>query len=257
LHTELTLGASTLAAFLFVLARISGAVVFIPLPGSGAQPAVARVVLSLGCTFALAGRWPHVDANQLELGRMIMSLFAETALGITIGLAVSFLIEAFVFGAQVLSVNMGFGFVTTVDPSSQASTGIMQSFAQIAGGLLFFTLGLDRELIRIFAGTLDTIPPGAFVLKTQMAYQMIALSANILSIGLRLSYPLMGLLLMVDITVALLSRINQQLHIQPLTFTLKILLGLAMFSWLLLIFPRLYSSYAEQIFKTVHSVLQL
>ena len=58
---SLTLSLGTLFAFLLVLARVGGAMVFVPLPGVKTAPEPVRIVLSLGFTLALMARWPHID----------------------------------------------------------------------------------------------------------------------------------------------------------------------------------------------------
>ena len=62
---NLSLSLGTLCAFLLVLARVSGAFVFVPLPGATAAPGVARAVLAVGLTLALNSRWPAVDAASM------------------------------------------------------------------------------------------------------------------------------------------------------------------------------------------------
>lgn len=74
MHTELRLALPTLYGFLLVLARVAGALVFVPLPGINAGPEPARVVLALGFAVALFPAWPVVAMTepgfgQLEIGR--------------------------------------------------------------------------------------------------------------------------------------------------------------------------------------------
>src|SRR5690348_15691629 len=98
---NLTLSTGTLYAFLLVLARISGALVFVPLPGIRAAAAPARAGLAVTCTIALASRWPVVASGDASVGRMLAWLLGEAALGIAIGVAVALVLEAFAFAAQV------------------------------------------------------------------------------------------------------------------------------------------------------------
>ena len=58
---NLTLSFGTLFSFLLVLARVTGALVFIPLPGISSVLAPIRVAFSLGFTLALAPRWPALS----------------------------------------------------------------------------------------------------------------------------------------------------------------------------------------------------
>jgi flagellar biosynthetic protein FliR len=240
-----------------VLTRIAGAFVFVPLPAMSAAPGLARIVLAVGCTMALHARWPVIDATLATPGMMVLWMVAEMSLGVTIGLAVSMIVEPFVLGAQALSVQAGLGFASTIDPTTQANSGLLQALAQLTGGLLFFCFGLDRQLIAIFAATLDKIPPGVFQIKMQMAEQLIQLGSTIFSVGLRIAFPMMGLLLMVDISIALLGRLNQHMQILSMTFPVKLLMGMAVFGWLVLLFPRLYTSQATHTFSLIRALLNL
>jgi len=47
---------------------------------------------------------------------------------------------------------------------------------------------------------------------------------------------------MIDISLALLGRVNAQLHLLTLAMPAKMLVGLAMLAWLALLFPLLYRS---------------
>jgi flagellar biosynthesis protein FliR len=66
-YSNLALSAGTLYAFLLVLARVSGALVFVPLPGIRGAPEPVRAALALGFTLALFGRWPAVDASHVDV----------------------------------------------------------------------------------------------------------------------------------------------------------------------------------------------
>src|SRR5579883_1777517 len=119
---ELTLSASTLIAFLLVLARTSGAFIFTPMPDKSAGPSAPRILFALACALALFPKWPQVDASSATLGRMCLWLLAELALGVAIGLLVSLLAEALTFGAQVLGLQAGYAYASIVDPTTQADS---------------------------------------------------------------------------------------------------------------------------------------
>src|SRR5579864_6930004 len=145
--TELTLDAGTLYAFLLVLARVTGTFIFVPLPGIKAGPEVARAVLSLSLTLALASRWPVVDASAVNILLLTGWILAEAGVGIAIGLAVAFVAEGFQMGAQIISLQAGYTFATTIDPTSGADSAVLLTVAQLAAGLLFFATGLDRQIL--------------------------------------------------------------------------------------------------------------
>jgi flagellar biosynthetic protein FliR len=111
---------------------------------------------------------------------------------------------------------------------------------QIMTGLLFFTTGLDREVIRIFARSLEIYPAGQFVLTRGAAAQVLALGSTIFSTGLRLALPVIAVMVMIDISLALLGRVNAQLHLTVVAFPVKMLIFLTLMGWLAMLFPVLY-----------------
>src|SRR5579884_1322541 len=246
--------AATVFAFLMVLVRMLGAFVFVPLPVTNAGPSQLRVVIALACTMALYPRWPATNPPD-TLAQMFVWLVAEAALGISIGLAVSFISEALTVGAQMLSLQAGYGFASVVDPTTQADSGVLLIVAQLTAGLLFFATGLDREVIVAFATSLEKFPPGAFAISRNAAQMLLQTGAGIFVVGLRIALPIIGLMLMTDIALALLGRINSQLHLISLAFPAKMLLALAMLSTVLIVFPSLYSSFASQVFGALRVIV--
>src|SRR6202020_822903 len=102
-------------------------------------------------------------AESVTTTRMVAWIAAEAAIGIAIGVAVSIVIESFVVAAQILGLQAGYAYASTIDPNTQADSGILLVFAQLAAGMLFFALGLDREVLRLFAQSLDKVPVGTYV----------------------------------------------------------------------------------------------
>jgi len=248
---ELTLSASTLFGFVLVLARIVGAFVFVPLPERDAGPSIPRIVIALASTMALYPRWPSVDATQITLSTLVMVLLSEMALGTGIGLMVSFIAEAVTLGAQILSMQAGYAYASTVDPTSNADSDVLPVIAQLMAGLLFFTTGMHRYVISAFADSLERYPPGVFTLNRSLANTVLHLSSSMFSVGLRLSLPVLGLLLMSEILLGLMGRISSHLHMGQQAGPIKMLISLATLTTILAIVPRLYEGYAAQVLRTI------
>jgi flagellar biosynthetic protein FliR len=253
--TELSLNTGTLLGFLLVLIRVAGVFVFVPLPGIKAGPEMARVVLSFAITLSLYHLWPVIRPENINTLKLIGLIASEGALGITIGVATSFLSEMFRMGAQILTLQAGYSFASTIDPTSGADSSVLLSIAETSAGLLFFGIGLDRQIIQAFALSLTTRPPGHFTLNLSVAHMVIQTGSLIFSTGLRLVLPIVALLLIVEIALALLARLNTQLHLMSLAFPIKMLLTLALFSWLVLIFPQLYTQASRPVMQLIRTLL--
>ena len=236
---DLVLSVSTLLGFLLTLIRVGGVFIFVPIPGVTSVLGPARIILSLGITIALFPEWPQVAATP-SAGLFLLWVMVEAGLGIGIGLTVAFISESLAVGAQMMGLQAGYGFATTIDPNTQADSTVLVIFSQLAAGLLFFATGVDREILRIFARSLETWPAGTFVLTRGAAGQVVSVGSTMFSTGLRLALPIIAILVMVDISLALLGRVNAQLQLLTIAFPVKMMIGLAMLGWLALLLPALF-----------------
>lgn len=253
MHGELTVPASTLLGFALVLIRLIGIFVFIPMPTRGAGPSTAPIMLALACTIALFPCWPSVDAAQATLGVMFGWVLSEASLGLAIGLMVSFLTEAMTIGAQILGQQAGYAYASIVDPLTQADSDVLPAATQVLAGLFLFTTGLHRVIIGVLASTLTTYPPGRFQLNQQLATTLIHLSANTFTFGLRLAFPIIGLLLMTDLALALVGRLNAQIHLSMQAFPIKMMLNLIAMIAVFAAAPVLYQAFASQVVKALRT----
>jgi len=247
---ESALSASTLFGFLLVLTRVSGIFAFVPMPGFRNAGAMPRVVASLALAVALL---PVIQKapQQPTLGLMILWIAAEAMFGILIGLSVAFLTEGFLLAMQILGLQAGYSYASTVDPTSQADSSILQVAAQLIASLLFFVTGIDRAVIRIMAGDLQQQPPGSVVTAPAASEILIHLGGQAFVTGFRLALPVVALLLLVDVTLALTGRIHAQLQLLSLAFPAKMLAALAMLAAITGLYPVLYSQMATQTLESL------
>ncbi len=253
---DLSITISALFSFLLVLARVSGVFAFTPLPGFRTSPMVPRVILSVALSVALLPLWPKLSGDLPGFGTLLGWIAAEAALGMMIGLAVAFLAEAFLLAMQVLGLQAGYSYASTIDPSSDADSGVLQVLGQLAANLLFFVLGLDHEVIRVMSASLRTHAPGAFLPQLSSADAIIHLGAQIFITGLRLALPVVALLLLVDIALALTGRIHAQLQLLSIAFPVKMLTALGLLAVLSAVIPLLYQQAATRTFAELRSLIR-
>ncbi len=221
------------SAFLVCLARLSGLFVFFPWPGWRTASPVPRVFLTIALSAALAPRLmtrlggaaasapPGGLAPGLVTGEWAGLLLSEAALGFSAGLVLLFMMESLAFGGHLIGMQAGFSYASSIDPTTEADSTVIPVMVQWLGNVLFFAAGFDRWLMRAMVGSLETIPPGAWHLTTG-AFQMVTqlLTAS-LEMGLRLALPVAGFLLLVDLTLAVVSRLNAQFPLLNIAFPLK------------------------------------
>ncbi|HLM99533.1 MAG TPA: flagellar biosynthetic protein FliR [Bryobacteraceae bacterium] len=235
------MSSSVLISFLVVLSRVAGFFAFIPLPGGKPGPDAARVMLSLGFTMALYGQWPRLPVDP-SAGWCVVAVASEAALGMSVGLVVACLTETFLMMAQVAGLQAGYGYASTIDPTTQADATVLLVVAQLITGMLFFAMGMDREILRVLARSLENHPPGWFMVSRASGESVVRLASGIFSGGVRLALPVVALLTLVDLALALIGRLNAQLQLVTLAFPAKMLVALSTLAAVAALYPRIYAA---------------
>ncbi|MEP6961542.1 MAG: flagellar biosynthetic protein FliR [Acidobacteriota bacterium] len=250
---------STMFAFLLVLARVSGLVAFFPMPAFRSAPAIVRVVLAVAISLALFPLWPHLPNTLPTIAQLIGWAFSESAFGLAIGLAVAFLLEGFQVAMQVVGLQAGYGYSLTIDPTSQSDSGVLQVIFMLATGWLFFLLGFDREILRVLAASFERFPAGSLLKgggpSAASLDGVMHLGSSMLITGVRLALPVVALLLLIDLALALIGRMQPQLQLLSLAFPAKMLATLAILAALAPMFPRLFATTAARTMTVLWKLL--
>jgi flagellar biosynthesis protein FliR len=122
---------------------------------------------------------------------------------------------------------MGLSLGAVFDPvGGEASTPFEPLFAVLAG-LLFLALNLHLAVVRILAESFTALPIGG-ALPTGLLGAFASLIAIALELAIRVAMPLALILLLAELSVALISRAIPQVNVFFLGLPVKILLGIAL-----------------------------
>lgn len=250
----MTIAIARLFAYLLVLARVSGFLAMVPIPGVRNGPEPVRVILAVVLAILLWGRASAPTVTPADAGGFAVLLLSELMLGLVAGVVVSFVLESFQLAAQFMGVQAGFAYASTIDPATQADSQVLLVFAQLVSGILFFSLGLDRQIIAALALSLERVPTGTFQATAALAHPVIALGSEMFLIGFRLALPVLALLLLMDLAIALAGKIHSQLQIVSLAFSVKLLAAIVALAAVLAFSPRLLQNAAKPGFRLLTSL---
>jgi flagellar biosynthetic protein FliR len=237
------LSEQTLAGFAFAFARVSSLFWLMPLPGARSMPAPAKILISLFVTIALFPVWPVPDQPLAGAAAIAAGMAAHAAGGLALAVAIFMLLDAFQIGMQVVGLQAGYSYASTIDPQSEANSTVLQVFMVLLAGLLFFSLQLDHHILRLLAA--DLTRPGDAAASRYGAIQ--AAGAGMWETGVRLALPIVGCLLIVDLALALFGRLHNQIQLISLAFPIKMLLAVASFAAILNLTPSLFRNWAAKV----------
>jgi flagellar biosynthetic protein FliR len=255
MHADSLFTYGALLGFLFTLARISCVFAFLPLAAFRGAPEPAKIVLSLAFTMILWPQW-QTPQGTFSVGRVVAGVAGEAALGIAIGLSLAIVLEVFQVAAQIVSQQAGFGFASTIDPSSGADSTVLLTLSQITAGLLFFATGADRMLVRALSDSLRLCPPESFAIHPGWAEAVMRFAGSIFGMGLRLAAPVIALLLLADGTLAVLGRIQQSIHLVSLTMPLKLAAAMLLVASTLVFQPRIFEQMMANAIRLMEGMIR-
>jgi flagellar biosynthetic protein FliR len=241
--------------FLCVFARIAGTFAFLPLPGLKTPVDPPRILLAVLITLALFPQWPSSFEAEKSVGQIAGLAAREATLGVLCGLLIGLVVELFQLTAQMLAQQAGFSYASTIDPSNDTDSGVLLVLCQLFAGMLAIGAGLDRFLLSIFANSLERIPPGTFLAALPQLDAVGKLGARMLETGLLLALPSIAIFLVLDLLLAVLSRLEQQLQLTTILFPVKTASAIFVATIALRTFPAAFETAMQAGLASVRSVL--
>lgn len=225
-----------LSAMLLTLVRVSGILVFAPFFSAAALPVRAKAVFAGAVAFLLAPLVATLPNAQASLG--FSAIAGELAVGLVYGLSLSLLNEMLLFAGQIAGVQLSFSTVNLLDPTSSIQTPLMGDLLQMMGTLVIIAAGLDRILLSSLVRSFRAVPLGSYALAPVTAKSIVNAAGGVFFAAVELAAPILAATMLVEIAVALLSKLSPQLPVMAFTVPLKTLVGFAVLAGSLALWPR-------------------
>lgn len=215
--------------FLLVLMRVSGVFVFAPLLSSTMIPGKVRIILALGITAAVYPTLPPsalvVRAAALDVYSLAIAVGMEVLLGVVIGLIAMLPVVAVQLASTLIGQQMGFGLAQVYNPALETeSDPIGELLLHLALGAFIFMGGLEGVFLCV-SNTFSHVPAGYVTVESVPARVVVGAMSGGLEVAIRVSAPVLGILMIETIGTAFLMKTMPQLNIMSVGFATKIVLG--------------------------------
>ena len=243
---SLTTDVTWVFAVLLVSLRLGVVVVMSPLFSFMGLPLHLRIALTL--TFAallVAGTSPaSLAAIPTTVAELVQSAAMELLIGGCLAFAIFAAFAAFQFAGRIMDTQLGFGVAGLVDPSTRAQAPLLGTVLNMAAVITFFAIGGHHLLFRGLAFSLQKIPPGA-QLRAIPVDQVVSQFGSMFVFSALLASPVMIVILLVDMSMALMARTMPQMNVFIVGLPLKIFVGLMVLAlslgYLLPVFERVFA----------------
>jgi len=216
------------ASFILPLFRIGAVLMTMPVFGTTLVPSRIRLYFALAITVVVVpGLPPMPQVQALDLSALLL-IAEQIIIGALMGLSLQLFFQAFVVAGQIISIQMGMGFASMVDPTNGVSAAVIGQFLTMLVTLLF--LGMNGHLVvfEVLTESFTTLPVGSAMLVNHF-WEMANKLGWVLGAAMLLVMPAITALLVVNIAFGVMTRAAPQLNIFSIGFPLTLVLGLVIF----------------------------
>ena len=122
---------------------------------------------------------------------------------------------------------MGLNFASFFDPMANAQVSAVSRFFGNIAVLLFIAINGPLTVLMAIIKSFDTFPIGGSLMQAFARVQVYELGADLFASALWIALPMIGLLLFVNLTLGVISRVAPQMNIYAIGFPVTLTTGLA------------------------------
>lgn len=228
----ITIATVPLAKTFFIVIRLGVVFLFSPIEAFRLLPIHGRLLLVFALSLLIANYLPSISIDPSNHSELVIKGCFEACNGLILSLMVYLTFAIFQIAGQLIDTQMGLNAVAILNPIEHTYDPLSARLLMMLAVLFFFALNGHHQLLQALLFSFKLITPGQFILFDGFK-PIVQQTAFMFSFGLMLSAPIIASLLMIDISSAILTRNMPQISSYFLTLPIKILLGLAMFGFLL------------------------
>jgi len=225
-----------LTALTLALIRISGLFIFAPPFNSAAFPIRSKAVFAGAMAWLVSPLVASLPGAHLTLNAS--AIVGELAVGFVYGLSLALLNETMLFAGQIMGMQLSFSLVNVMDPTSNQQNSLLSDLLQTIGLLVMITSGLDRILLASFIRSFTAVPLGSYSLAPQTAQELVRAAGGLFLAATELAAPVLASTMLVETSIALLSKLSPQLPVMNLSVPIKTLTGYGVMIGSLALWPR-------------------
>jgi flagellar biosynthetic protein FliR len=162
-------------------------------------------------------------------------------IGLVLGLAANFMMEAPMMAGQILGVQMGYSLATLFDPQTNADTPVLSEFHRLAALLIFLQLNVHHWLLRAVVKSFAYLPAGAAPANFSAVSGLLHAAGGIFLAGVQIAAPGLAATLVADVGLGFLGKASPQLPVLFIGLAVKNLLGLAILIGVVAYWPHMFA----------------
>jgi len=215
--------------WMLAFVRVGAFFLALPFFSSVNFPVMMRIALAALTAMLIAPTLPAFSIAHLDLFSLVGLMLRETSIGLLLGFIGRIIFYAVDIAGIIISSELGLSMGQMFDPSSHQSEQVPGVILSLLTILTMLTLNLHHGLLLGFARTFEVLPIGGGHLSSSLFELVVARSAQIFSVALQISAPVMAVSFVITVFFSIMSRAVPQMNVFAESFGIRIAGGLIVF----------------------------
>lgn len=216
-----------LFSWLMVFLRALGLILLFPTLAGRPIPVMVRAAIATCLATLLYTLVPHVQGLPPHPGGLVFAAGSEVVLGLLMGWVGRLVFAAVEMGGRIISNEIGLMAIPGVDAPQPGQEPVATLLVTLAG-VLFFIAGGHLGALAAFARSFDLAAAGAASFGANTPELLVAGTARVLELGVRIAAPFIALNFLVTLAFAVLGRAVPKMQVFILSYSLRSLAGFAL-----------------------------
>ena len=250
---------SELTLFIYIVARMSGFVLFNPIFGRNNIPVAYRtgfsLVLSVSALSSVMARQAVV--TPVSLTDLAIRIILELVIGFFLGMVMNFFFYIPQLAGTLVDTQMGMTMNQIYDPASQSNlsaTGVLLNAFMM---LLFFAANGHHTLLRIIITSGQVVPYGAAAFSAEASQAMLQVFINCTLMAVKLTLPILAAELLGQIGMGVLMKVIPQINVFAIKIELKVIIGMGLLLALLSPISEYLLTAEMQMLQDIEEILKM
>ena len=251
---EISLDPGGVVAFMLVSLRLAVVMFATPLDAFGKVPAHIRLFWTLGLGFLLTTGMSQAAVALESVVDLAVAALHELVIGAVLAFGLYTAFGAFQLAGRLMDFQAGFGAANLFDPTTNEQNPLIGTILVMLAAVVFFTTGLHHLMLKGIWFSFEINPVGSSLPALAMP-ELIRQFGLMFTLGVMVSAPIIGVLMLIDAGVAVMSKTMPQMNVYFLFLPLKAVLCFLALAWVLPILRPLMLTVMQSSFEFWQNVL--
>lgn len=247
-----------LMMYLLPFVRVSSMMMALPIIGTQLVPGKIKLIFSLALTYIAicSGNCNHIISSHISLFTLFYIVIAQILIGVLMGLVIHIIFQTFMMAGQIISMQMGLGFASLMDPQNGVSVPIVGQLYIMLATLLYLSMNGHLFVIGVLVDSFAQVPVTQIDLSSLQAEKFIELGSFMFSYGLKIALPAVVTILITNISFGMMTKAAPQLNIFTLGFSITLIAGIALIYICLSFIGTQFTEVSEKAHSTLVALIE-